>query len=90
MKSEDVITIMGAAVGLFLVAGMMNKAKASTTGATGNAGSSSAPVAADQGFGKLIMTWNGWRYYDSGYSKDAFGNIYYQGEKIADGIMGAV
>ena len=89
MKSDDLITIMGAAVGLFLIAGMMNKAKAGTT-ATAGASGTSAPVAADQGFGKLIMTWNGWRYYDSGYSKDGFGNIYYQGEKIADGIMGAV
>lgn len=40
-------------------------------------------VAGDQGFGALTATWEGWRYYDSGYAKDPQGGIYYQGLRIA-------
>lgn len=41
------------------------------------------PIDSDQGFGNLVATWEGWRYYDSGYAKDAEGRIYYQGLRIA-------
>lgn len=41
------------------------------------------PVDSDQGFGTLTATWEGWRYYDSGYAKDAQGRIYFQGMRIA-------
>lgn len=41
------------------------------------------PTAADQGFGNLTATWEGWRYYDSGYGRGPDGSIYYQGQKIA-------
>lgn len=39
-------------------------------------------TAGDQGFGKLNATWEGWRYYDSGYAKDPDGNIYFNGMRI--------
>lgn len=85
MKTEDLMLIMTAALGVFLIA-QSSRAKAATTATTKPTGATPA----DQGFGALISTWNGWRYYDSGYAKDQFGNIYYQGEKVADAIMGAV
>lgn len=88
MKTDDLLMMMAAAVGVFLIANM-SKARAATTTATGV--KTVSPVAgSNQGFGNVISQWNGWTYFDTGYVKDAFGSIYFQGEKIADGIMGAV
>lgn len=39
-------------------------------------------VDSDAGFGVLTATWEGWRYYDSGYAKDPQGRIYYQGMRL--------
>lgn len=88
MKNDDFLMILGAAVGVFLIA-KASRAKAATK-ASSTAVKSIGANPADAGFGNLISTWNGWRYYDSGYAKDQFGNIYYQGEKIADAQWGAV
>lgn len=87
MKSDDLLMMMAAAVGVFLIANM-SKAKAATPAAGVKTGGT--PANSNAGFGNVIMTWNGWTYFDSGYGKDQFGNIYYQGEKVADGIWGAV
>ena len=92
MKNDDFLMILGAAVGVFLIA-KASRAKAATKAATKASSTAVKPTGAnpaDAGFGNLISTWNGWRYYDSGYAKDQFGNIYYQGEKIADAQWGAV
>lgn len=87
MKTEDLVMIVGAAVAVYVIARMVKPAAAGQ-GATTASGS--GVVSSDAGFGKLITTWNGWRYYDTGYAKDQFGNIYFQGEKIADAVWGAV
>ena len=88
MKSDDLILILGAAIGVFLIA-QASRAKAGTV-ASAPKTSGGTPAGSNAGFGKVISTWNGWTYFDSGYAKDQFGNIYYQGEKIADAVWGAV
>ena len=40
------------------------------------------PKASDAGFGNLMATYQGWRYYDTGYAKGPDGAIYYGGEKL--------
>jgi len=45
-------------------------------------------VEADQGFGRLVRVWEGWRYYDSGYAKGPDGTIYFNGQRLT-GSAGA-
>lgn len=85
MKNNDLMVIAVAALGLFLVAQQAGKKPTPTQTPTTAKNSGGQP-----GFGNLITTWNGWRYYDSGYVTDQFGSIYYQGEKVADSTWGAV
>lgn len=90
MKTDDLLMMMAAAVGVFLIANA-SKAKAGT--ASTGVKTTGTPINAannGQGFGNVITRWNGWTYYDSGYGTDQFGSIYYQGEKVADGTWGAV
>ncbi|HJV24561.1 MAG TPA: hypothetical protein VJ673_02695 [Aromatoleum sp.] len=77
MKTEDAIVLAAAAaIGWFLIR------KALPGGVTIGADFTPKAAAGDAGFGNLVATWEGWRYYDSGYGKDPSGAIYYQGQKI--------
>jgi len=81
MKADDFM-ILGVAglIGWFLL-----KKTGAAQVVKGGQGANFAPVAsaADAGFGKLTATWEGWRYYDSGYAKGPDGGIYYDGMRIA-------
>lgn len=81
MKTNDLFMMAAAALGVFLIARQLQggASSAPVVGANFNP----ATTAADAGFGNLIATWQGWRYYDSGYGKDAAGNIYYQGQRVS-------
>lgn len=78
MKTGDaVILASAAAIAWLLLRGGMPKAAA-----VSGANFAPKPTAADAGFGALVATWEGWRYYDSGYGRDPAGNIYYQGLRL--------
>lgn len=81
MKKDLMILAVAGAIAWFLLR------KTGAAGSTGapviGANFAPTPTASDQGFGTLTATWEGWRYYDSGYAKDPKGGIYYQGLRIA-------
>lgn len=80
MKTNDLFMMAAAALGVFLIARTISGGgSAPVIGANFNP----TATASDAGFGNLIATWQGWRYYDSGYGKDAAGNIYYQGRRVS-------
>lgn len=89
MKSDDMLLILGAAVGVFLIA-QAGRVKAGTVATLTKSNGAPAGASSNAGFGNVISTWNGWVYFDSGYAKDQFGNIYFQGEQIANVQWGAV
>ena len=81
MKKDFLILAVAGGIAWFL----LRRGGATATAQKPIVGANFAPqtVASDQGFGNLTATWEGWRYYDSGYAKDAEGRIYYQGLRIA-------
>lgn len=81
MKKDLMILAVAGGIAWFL----LKRGGATGTAQKPVAGANFAPkpIDSDQGFGNLTATWEGWRYYDSGYAKDAEGRIYYQGLRIA-------
>lgn len=82
MKTDDLM-ILGIAglIGWFLLT--KTGARAASAAPIPGANFAPTPTAADQGFGNLTATWEGWRYYDSGYARGPDGGIYYQGLRLA-------
>lgn len=80
MKKDIIILGVAGAIAWFLLT--KTKAGASVAQAVG-ANFSPTATAADAGFGKLVASWEGWRYYDSGYAKAPSGEIYYQGLRVS-------
>lgn len=85
MKTNDLFMMAAAALGVYMIAKMMGGAGAVPGGGVTVGGANFNPtvLASDAGFGKLVATYNGWRYYDSGYGKGPDGSIYYQGQKVS-------
>lgn len=82
MKTNDLFMMAAAALGVFMIARMIS-GQGGTAGSVIGANFNPQTLASDAGFGNLTATWQGWRYYDSGYGKDPAGNIYYQGTRVA-------
>lgn len=79
MKTDDLMILAVAGlIGWFLLTKTGPK-PAPIPGANFNP----TPTDADQGFGTLTATWEGWRYYDSGYARGPDGGIYYNGLRLA-------
>lgn len=78
MKKSEYIVLGLAGLALLLIVKGTGAARPAVRGANFQP----KATAADQGFGNLVATWEGWRYYDSGYGRGPDGAVYFQGEKV--------
>lgn len=83
MKKDDLVLMIGAAVGVFIIAKfMMNKASAKPT----------QGIAVGENYASLITQNNGWQYFTDGTAIGPNGDYYKNGQLIytAQGMYGVL